>query len=161
MSIVERAAMPPRQSSRRTKHLSYLIVSLEVARMPTASQFRSTLMPGEPAGTSADCCPSVAVVVPSIKAVTKWKDACSPSEPKCLTPLSRKPPSTGAKVVVSTNLWRQAHDRRRRPEREERGRRPPPPRPRPLPSAPPPPARQTERLPGAFGGGGLGARAPL
>src|SRR2546427_9104112 len=98
--------MPPRQSSRRTKHVSYLIVSVEVARMPQASQVRSTLMPVEPAGTSADCWPSVAVVVPSIKAVTKWKEACSPSEPKCLTPLSRKPPSTGAKVVLSTNLWR-------------------------------------------------------
>jgi len=38
MSIVDRAARPPRQSfGAATKHLSYLIVSLEVARMPTAS----------------------------------------------------------------------------------------------------------------------------
>src|SRR2546427_12659017 len=134
--------MPPRQSSRRTKHLSYLIVSLEVARMPTASQFRSTLMPVEPAGTSADCWPSVAVVVPSIKAVTKWKEACSPSEPKCLTPLSRKPPSTGAKVVLSTNLWRKLAPGSPLVVGRRGARALPPPHPPPLPPPPPPPPHQ-------------------
>src|SRR2546426_10998794 len=149
--------MPPRQSSRRTKHLSYLIVSLGVPRMPTASQFRSTLMPAESAGTSADCWPSVAVVVPSIKAVTKWKEACSPSEPKCLTPLSRKPPSTGAKVVVSTNLWRDSPRRAppgARKQQSPAGPSPPPRAPRPPRPPPPPdggdPARECEER----GGGG-------
>jgi hypothetical protein len=48
----------------------------------------------------------LALVVPSMSAVTKWKSLCSPSEAKCLVPFRRYPPSTGLKIVVSTNLCR-------------------------------------------------------